>query len=164
MDAALAGLLGASIGAVTGVFGGFVAGWQQRQGEVLRWRHARVDELWKEERRALLDLTGLLAEGSQAVAWLAWAATVKDLDAVRAEGREYDTRMRALLPRLFSAQAAASGLSETAFARIDPLVQRLVGLDTKLGDAVVGLEAEPEEALARLKGFVTPAFHLTRDV
>jgi hypothetical protein len=82
VDAALAGLLGASIGAISGVCGGFVAGWQQRKAEALRWQQARADELRKEERRSLLELTSLLAEGSQAAAWLCWAATVKPASAV----------------------------------------------------------------------------------
>ena len=100
----------------------------------------RADELRKEERRSLLELTSLLAEGSQAAAWLCWAATVKPASAVKADAGEYDARMRALLPRLFSAQAAASGLSETAFAQIDLLVQRLISLDTKLGTAAFRLD------------------------
>src|SRR5689334_18794678 len=107
MDAALAGLLGASIGAITGLLGGVVVAWQQRRSDLLRWKQARVDELWKEERRSLLELTNLLAEGSQAAVWLTWAATAKTVDAVKADVQDYDARMRALLPRLFSAQAAA---------------------------------------------------------
>jgi hypothetical protein len=84
MDAALASLHGVSIGAITGVCGGFVAGSQQRKGETLRWRQARADELRKEERRSLLELTSLLAKGSQAAAWLCWAVTIKPADAVKA--------------------------------------------------------------------------------
>lgn len=164
MDAALASLLGASIGAITGVCGGFVAGSQQRKVETLRWKQARADELRKEERRSLLELTSLLAEGSQAAAWLCWAATIKSADAVKADASDYETRMRALLPRLFSAQAAASGLSETAFSQIDPLVQSLISLDTKLGTASFRLDAKPEETLQELKGFRGEAYQLTRDV
>jgi len=164
MDAALAGLLGASIGAIAGILGGFIAGWQQRKVEVLRWKQERADELRKEERPSLLELTSLLAEGSQAMAWLCWAATAKSAEAVKADAHEYDARMRALMPRLFSAQAAASGLSEEAFSQIDPLVQRLLSLDTKLGNASVRLDIEPDEALQELKGFVGPAYQLTRDV
>jgi hypothetical protein len=139
VDSALAGLLGASISAIAGIAGGFIAAWQQQKADRLRWRQARADELRLEERRSVLELTSLLAEGSQAAAWLSWAATVKPAQAVIAEADEYNARMRALMPRLFSAQAAASGLSDSAFSRIDPLVQRLVGLDTKLGDASVRL-------------------------
>jgi len=164
VDAALAGLLGASIGAVTGVGGGFVTGWQQRKGETLRWRQARADELRKEERRSLLDLTGLLAEGSQNAAWLCWAATVKSLAAVKADADDYDGRMRALMPRLFSAQAAASGLSEKAFQQIDPLVQRLIELDHQLGNASVRLHVEPDPVVQELKDLSAAANKLSRDI
>ena len=164
VDAALAGLLGASIGAITGLCGGFVAGWQQRKVETLRWRQARTDELRKEERRSLLELTSLLAEGSQNAAWLCWAATVKSVEAVKADADDYETRMRALLPRLFSAQAAASGLSEEAYQQIDPLVQRLISLDTHLGDVSSRLQDKPELALQELRDSRSDAFKLTRDV
>lgn len=164
MDAALAGLLGAFIGAIAGILGGFIAGWQQRKADVLRWKQARADELLKEERRSLLELTSLLAEGSQAMAWLSWAATANPAEAVKVEAREYDARMRLLMPRLFCAQAAASGLSDEAFSQIDPLVQRLVSLDTKIGNASVQLDAEPDEALLQLKAFVAPVYQLTQDV
>lgn len=85
-------------------------------------------------------------------------------EAVKVEAREYDARMRLLMPRLFCAQAAASGLSDEAFSQIDPLVQRLVSLDTKIGNASVRLDAEPDEALLQLKAFVAPVYRLTQDV
>jgi hypothetical protein len=164
MDAALAGLLGTSVGAVAGVLGGFVTGRQQQKNELMRWRQQRDDDVWKEERRSLLELTNLLAEASQAVVWLAWAATVKSVEAVKADANEYDGRMRAILPRLFSAQAAASGLSEQAFAQIDPLVQELLTLDTALGEASVRLGFEPEEAVREMRNAYHPAVGLTRRI
>lgn len=164
MDAGLAGLLGAAIGAIAGLGGGFVAGWQERKVEALRWRQARADELRKEERRSLLKLTSLLAEGSQNAAWLCWAATVKPVEAVKVDADDYNARMRALMPRLFSAQAAASGLSEEAYEQIDPLVQRLISLDTHLGDLSSHLQARPELALHGLRDSADGAFELTRDL
>src|SRR5829696_2582146 len=125
MDAALAGLLGASVGAVTGIVGNIVSPWQQRKAEKQRWSQGRVDELWAEERRALLELTSLLAEGCQAAGWLSWAASAKSDDMLKVDIAEYDTKMRLLLPRLVTGQAAASGLSEEAYGRLDPLVERL---------------------------------------
>jgi hypothetical protein len=65
---------------------------------------------------------------------------------------------------LFSARAAASGLSEAAFAPIDPLVQRLVSLDTRLGNTRVRLDIEPGEALQELSDFAGPAYQLTADI
>jgi hypothetical protein len=164
MDAALAGLLGASIGAISGVLGGLVAGRQQRKLESVRWKQARADEVRIEERRSLLELTKLLAEGYQAASWLSWAAEVKPIDAVKADANDYDTRMRTLLPRIASAEAAASGLSDEAFARIDPFVERLLILDTKLGAASVRLDDEPENALRELTLLQDEASQLYRQV
>lgn len=164
MNAALAGLLGASIGAIAGIFGGFVAGWQQRKADALRWEQARADELRREERRSLLELTSVLAEGSQAAAWFSWAASVMSAEAVKAEAREYDARMRVIMPRLFSAEAAASGLSEAAFSQMDAFVERLLSLDSDIGKVSVRLDIEPEQALQDLKGFKKPAYDLRRDI
>jgi hypothetical protein len=164
MDAALAGLLGASVGAIAGILGGLVAGWQQRKSDALRWQQARADDLRREERRSLLELTSLLAEASQAAAWLSWAATIKSADALKAEASEYDVRMRAIMPRLFSAQAAASGLSDESFSQMDPLVDRLLSLDSDLGEVSLRLETEPAVAQQELKDFKKPAYDLTRDI
>lgn len=49
--------------------------WVQRRNEEVKWKQARADELWREERRALLVLTTLLAEGCQVAGLVCWAAT-----------------------------------------------------------------------------------------
>ena len=164
MDAAIAGLVGASIGALTGLLGGLIANWNQQRADLTRWRQARADDLWKEERRSLIELTNLMAEGCQAVIWLTWSATVKPADAIGQEASEYDARMRILLPRLFSAQAAASGLSDEAFVKIAPLVERILALDTAVGGACTLLGAEPNEAVFLLRSYVEPANQLMRDM
>jgi hypothetical protein len=72
--------------------------------------------------------------------------------------------MRAVLPKLFSAEAAASGLSDEAFSAIDPLVRRLLTLDNNLATAAVKLETEPAEALHELARHQSTAFQLTREI
>src|SRR3954451_20018608 len=135
MDAAVAGLLGATVGSVTGLAGTMLTPWIQRRNEEAKWKQARADELWREERRALLELTTLLAEGCQAAGWVGWAASAKPVEALVGDLGEYDARMRALLPRLLAAQAAAAGVSEEVFHRIDPLVTELTTLDVTIGSA-----------------------------
>jgi gas vesicle protein len=125
MGAAVVGLIGGIAGAIAGLLGAFIAGWQQRLAEAQRWRQGRADEIWKEERQSLLDLTTLIAIASQAMAWLAWSASTKPLEAVKEEAELYDGHMRELLPKIFSAQAAASGLSDTTYETIQDLVDRL---------------------------------------
>jgi hypothetical protein len=164
MDAALAGLIGASIGAMASLLGGLISGWQQRKGDAQRWYRERATEVWKEERRSLLELTTLLAEGAHAASWLCWAATGKPDEALKADVAEYDAKMRQLLPRLVSAQAAASGLSEEAFENIDPLVQRLFALDTQIGDATVQLDANSVDGRERLRGLIEAVSGFEREI
>jgi hypothetical protein len=165
MDAAVAGLAGAAIGALSGLFTAVVTGWNQRRSDRQRWQQTRIDELWKEERRALLELTSLLAQGSQAASWLAWSASVKPAESVLQEASDYEHRMRELLPKLFSAQAAASGLSDAAFAEINPLVQRLAAMDTQIGSACARLlPGDVEGGVHSLSTFVAPTYELTRDM
>lgn len=164
MDAAIIGLIGGLAGAIVGLLGGLIGGWQQRLSEAQRWRQERADEIWKEERKSLLELTTLIAIASQAMAWLAWSASTKPLEAVKAEAEAYDKRMRKLLPKIFSAQAAASGLSDKTYETIQDLVHRLVQLDTFLGTKCVELNADPESALPVIGELEPTALALAQQV
>jgi hypothetical protein len=164
MDAAVVGLIGGIAGALAGLLGGLIAGWQQRLAEAQRWRQGRADEIWKEERRSLLELTTLIAIASQAMAWLAWSASVKPLEAVRAEAETYDARMRDILPKIFSAQAAASGLSDATYQRIQDLVNHLIQLDTLIGTKCVELNADPKATLPVIAELEPAALDLARQV
>jgi hypothetical protein len=65
--------------------------------------------------------------------------------------------MRELLPQMMSAQAAAAGLSDDAFERIDPLVEELFTLDATVGTAAAGFDQDNEEARRRIAATRTPA-------
>jgi hypothetical protein len=164
MDAAIAGLLGASTGAVAGLGAGVIGGWQQRIAEAQRWRQGRADEIWRAERQSLIDLTTLIATGCQAMAWIAWSASVKPLTGARTEADLYDDRMRDLLPRIFSAQAAASGLSDQTYETIQAIIARLIELDTELSTECVKLESSPETTLPKIAAFEPRALGLAREV
>jgi hypothetical protein len=137
---------------------------RRQKGEVLRWKQERADETRKVEQLSLLKLASILAEGSQAVARLSGAAdSVKSVAAVEAAAQEYDAQMGRILSELSSAQAA-SGLSKAASSKIDPLIQRLNTLHTKLHKASVELGSAPGESLHKLKRCVRRANRLTQDV
>jgi hypothetical protein len=164
VDASLAGLLGVLVGSLTALASSFFSSRRERRTEEERWRRARVDELWKEERRSLLELTTLLADACQAAAWVTWAATVKQTGDLKVDLEEYDARMRALLPKLFSAQAAASGFRDKTSGVVDPLVDQLMTLDVEIGNASVQLNDSPETAIKRLAALRSRAFSMTRIV
>jgi hypothetical protein len=70
--------------------------------------------------------------------------------------------MRELLPQMMSAQAAAAGLSDDAFERIDPLVEELFTLDATVGTAAAGFDEDKEEARRRIAATQTPAGTFSR--
>lgn len=111
-----------------------------------------------------MELTTLIAIASQAMAWLAWSASTKPLEAVKDEAELYDSRMRDLLPRIFSAQAAASGLSDATYKTIQDVVDRLIELDTFLGTKCVEMNSDPETVLPIIAGLEPAALKLARQV
>jgi len=163
MGAAVIGLIGGIAGAVAGLLGGMIAGWQQRLAEAQSWRQGRSDEIWKEERQSLLDLTTLIAIGCQAMAWLAWSAATKPLEAVKEEAELYDDRMRDILPKIFSAQAAASALSDKTYETIQALVDHMIELDTFLGTKCFELNADPDTVQPIIAGQHDAALALAKE-
>jgi hypothetical protein len=146
MDAAVAGLIGAAIGALAGVIGSTLTAWQQNRAERERRQAARLDEFLKAERQALLNLAELVATGTQAMLWLAWAAVHKSSTEAQEEIDSYEARMRELLPRLLAAEAEAGSVSDDAFGRVNPLVDRLTVLDTEIGTAAAGFPENEDDA------------------
>jgi hypothetical protein len=163
VDVAIIGLVGAIAGAFAGLGASVIAGWQQRLAEAQRWRQGRADEVWRTERQSLIDLTTLIATGCQAMAWLSWSASAKSLEGVRLEASIYDDRMRNLLPRIFSAQAAASGLSDQTYGTIQAIIARLIELDTELGTECTKLESAPEAVIPKIALFEPKALALARE-
>lgn len=163
VDAALVGLIGAIAGAVAGLGASVIAGWQQRLGEAQRWHQGRADEVWRTERQSLIDLTTLIATGCQAMAWVSWSASVMPLKGVQKESLIYNNRMRELLPRIFSAQAAASGLNEQTYDTIQAVIARLIEMDTELGTECTKLDSSPKTALPKIATFESEALRLMRE-
>jgi hypothetical protein len=161
MDATVAGLVGTGVGAAAGIVGSALTARHQRLLEYERMRSARMDELARAERQALLELLQLLATGTQAVAWLAWAATVQSSTRLGEEIESYDARMRELLPKLLASEAAAASLSDEAFDRIDPLVRELISLDTAVGTAAATFENNADDATRSLAGAKPRAVELS---
>jgi len=163
VDAALIGLAGAVAGAAAGLGASLIAVWQQRLGEAQRWRQSRADEIWRIERQSLVELTTLVATACQAMAWVAWSAAVKPLEGVRAEADIYNERMRDLLPKIFSAQAAASGLNDQTYEKIQEIIAHLIELDTGLGTEFTKLESASETILPKISSFEQEALRLARE-
>ena len=85
------------------------------------------------------------------------------LEGVQEESLIYNNRMRELLPRIFSAQAAASGLNEQTYDTIQAVIGRLIEMDTALGTECTKLDSSPETALPKIATFESDALRLMRE-
>jgi hypothetical protein len=97
------------------------------------------------------------------MAWVSWSASDKPLKGVQKESLIYNDRMRELLPRIFSAQAAASGLNEQTYDTIQTLIARLIEMDTELGTECTKLDSSPKTALRKIATFESEALRLMRE-
>jgi hypothetical protein len=164
VDAALAGLLGTAVGAVAGLAGGVLTGWQQRRAELQRWRAARLDESRQEKLRELQLLTTVMAKAAHEITFMAWSASAKSVDLVRADAASYEDSMRSLLPEIFTAQANAFGLSHSVFEELRALVRKLLDMDGDIGSGIVQLETTPEDAQRHLAAVLERARGLEIEV
>jgi hypothetical protein len=150
MDAVLAGLLGTAIGALAGILGSVIMAWQQNRAEKERLQAARFDEFVQSQRQALFDLSGLVANGAQAILWLCWAAEAKPSHRVRQEIEKYEERTYELWPKLATARAAAGVMTDEAFERIRQLVRELEVLDLDISRAAVRFDDDEKTARLRM--------------
>ena len=97
------------------------------------------------------------------MAWISWSASVMPLEGVQEESLIYNDRMRELLPRIFSAQAAASGLNEQTYDTIHTIIERLIEMDTALGTECTKLDSSPKTALPKIATFEPEALRLKRE-
>ena len=104
MDAGLAAILGATIGAFVGLVGGVLAGWRQAKIEREKMQHARAMTITKELRSAVADVTRGFTAGIHAMEWLTWSAKKKpDLlteEKLAQKAEEYNLTMNRLFPEI----------------------------------------------------------------
>src|SRR5262245_38210832 len=112
MDATTASLIGASIGALTGLAGGWLSGVRQSKIEHQKWVRANRDTIEKDARLALADLTKKLAAGVHAMCWLSWKAKFEPDKLSERDLSAYDTSMQSLFPDIVGSRVILAALSK----------------------------------------------------
>jgi hypothetical protein len=164
MDPALTGILAALIGAVAGITGGYLSGWQQARLEYKKWLRAREDDVAKELRLAVADLMRKMATTAQHISWFTWEADYRP-DRITKEAVElYDTEMRGLFPEIDSALIMVSALSNEAYERLAPLVLDIYNLDLKVSRETRKITNAPSDAAKGIADYKDAAFQLKRQI
>jgi len=135
MDAATASLIGAGLGALAGLAGGWLNGWRQSKIEQERWRRSRLDTVERDARLALAELTKKLAVGVHAIAWLTWKAKYEPDKLSENDLSAYDTTMQSLFPDIVGSRIALAALTKETHNLISPLIEQLYDFDVRIAKA-----------------------------
>jgi hypothetical protein len=159
---ALVALSAAAIGAAAGLLGAFIAAREQRQLDVLRFRHERRTDAEKEKRLAVADLARALSAVLQTMNWFTWDADNRPLRVTPEWVDRYDSEMKRLLPDLMASIAVVAALSERTYLAFDPLVSQALELDAQIGKAASSIHDEPDRTRETVGDLKDPAFSLFR--
>lgn len=150
MDPAFAPVLGALIGALAGVAGGWLTGYRQAALEREKWLRGISDNFANELRSAVKELTTELAKAAHSMCWLCWLANKGPEQLTRERIFQYDQEMHGSLPRISGLHAVIAGMDQAVHVALAPLVSRAIKLDAAIGEAGLRFEAGRPETVAPL--------------
>jgi len=156
MDPAIAGLLGALIGASAGILGSVANSYFQSKLEKEKAQLAQAGEVSGELRAEIAEASRYMLSLQHSMEWVCWLATYGDpLDDESAY--EYHKEAHEAIPRLLGAMAAVSSLDVSFYQKLFPVAEELFGLDSQIGDALVRRRRSPAERADAVKIHFTAA-------
>lgn len=132
MDATTASLIGAAIGAVSGLGGGYLTGRRQAKIEREKWIRGRKDEQERTLLLAVAELTRRLAIGTHTIAWLTWIAKNTPTKLTKEDLSVYNREMKAIFPDIVGSRAVVVALNKEAHSKMSPLIDKLYSLDARV--------------------------------
>ena len=157
-------LLGVLIGAGAGILGGYLSGWQQARLEYKKWQRTRQDETVKEINLAVTELMKKIATTAQTISWFTWEADYRPDRITKETIDNYDLEIRRLFPEIDSALIMVSSLSNKAYERLSPLVNKIYNLDLEVSRATRMIINEPDKAIKGIASHKDVAFELKSEI
>jgi hypothetical protein len=164
MDAAVASLIGAAIGAISGLAGGYLTGRRQSQLERDKWFRARKDEHDKNIRLAVAELTKKLAAGTQEISWLTWKAKYTPDALTVTDIANYNNKMAVLFPDIVGARVIVDAIDKSIHARLTPLINKLYSLDENIALAAKDFGSSRERCTKALAGYYEQWLSLDKEI
>jgi len=152
IDAPTATLLGALVGAASGITGGLITVWLQLRLERAKWPKAREDALVQDLREAIQQLTVRMAAALHSMCWLTWIAEERVSRITVERIKSYDDELHKLLPEIMGFLSMVAALDKDAYTRLSPIADKIYEVDYEIGQASLLFEESPSEggiALAR---------------
>lgn len=164
MDPTIVALTVALVGAISGLVGGYLAGRRQSQLEYNKWIRTREDDLAKEARLAVADLTRKLATATHGIVWLAWKAVNRPNDVTQQDISAYDDEMHKLIPDIVGALAVVSALNKDLYYKMNPLVSQFYELDGQLAFYIPSFRDSSKLQVDEIRKIYERAYILNREL
>ena len=145
IDAPTATILGALVGAASGITGGLITVWLQLRLERAKWPKAREDALVQDLREAIQQLTVRMASALHSMCWLTWIAEERVTRVTAERIKSYDDDLHKLLPEIMGFLSTVAALDKDAYTRLSPIADKIYEVDYEIGKASLLFEESPAE-------------------
>ena len=164
MDATIASLIGAAIGALSGLGGGYLTGRRQTQLEREKWLRSRKDEYEKTLRLAVAELTRKLAVGTHTIAWCTWKAKHAPTELTEEDLSIYNKEMKALFPDIVGSRVVVVALDKEVHTKMTPLILKLYSLDEQVAQAAMLFKDARSDCVAALAHYYEVDIELDKEL
>lgn len=123
---------------------------QLQQFEIFRNQLAARDDANRNVSLAIADIAKKIASGNQLICWLTWAARNCRVEITKQCFYDYEREMKALLNELVASRVHLAALDNDKQNALSPVIEKLYGLDVKVGLAKAEYLASEQRGLDAL--------------
>jgi hypothetical protein len=135
MDAAVAGLIGAAIGALTTLLGNLITSFVQAKQEERKWHRSMELQGYQNLQVAIAELTREMSLIVHEVMFITWIAKIEP-ERISSERIEaYDQEIYRLLPKFWSTLNYVAALDSDTYFQLLPLAQTITNLEDEVDGA-----------------------------
>jgi hypothetical protein len=149
-DPLLLAIAPAVVALFSGLATGYYAGKQKSSLEYQKWVRGRSDDLAKEARLAVADLTRNLGAAIHAMSWLTWSAKYRANSLAPRDILRYDREIHLIFPAISGSLAIVSALSASLYGKMQPIVEDVFELDREIAIAGIDFAGGTDSGIDRL--------------
>ena len=157
MDAAVAGLIGAAIGAVAGLMGAFFTSIVQSRIEEKKWRRSKQDTLSKELRLQIAEVSRKMLVAQHSMEWITWYAREGPKHLDKKMISEYNKEIHDAFPELLGALAITAALNLDIYNQLSIIADEIYGIEGRIAKALFLFDEAPEECIEKLAKYNSEA-------
>ena len=150
MDSAIAGLIGAVIGACVVILNSFISNRHQLNLEKEKSRLTQQAELSKELRDQIANVAQAMLLAQHSMEWVCWYAKEGSNVIDNSIISNYHREIHDCFPKLLGYLTVVASLDKNAYEKLASLAEKIYEIDSKIAKASVANKNEPEALSASL--------------